>query len=89
MWLDAILDGPGGGLRETEDRLEVIPGIVPNLIGLPPGCRFASRCRARETHGLTICEKLEPELVEIEPAHAVRCWLYQDGEDHTAPLRPA
>jgi oligopeptide/dipeptide ABC transporter ATP-binding protein len=72
-----------------KDRLEVIPGMVPNLIGLPPGCRFSSRCRPRETHELTICEKIEPELTEVGPGHAVRCWLYQDGEDHTAPLRPA
>ena len=31
-------------LGKVVDRLEVIPGLVPNLIDLPPGCRFAPRC---------------------------------------------
>ena len=42
-------------LGEIKDELDVIPGNVPNLINLPPGCRFASRCRARVANGLTIC----------------------------------
>ena len=29
------------------DELDTIPGVVPSLIDLPPGCRFAARCRAR------------------------------------------
>jgi len=32
-------------LGKIKDRLEVIPGSVPNLINLPPGCRFAARCK--------------------------------------------
>src|SRR5258706_4063100 len=34
-------------LGEIKDKLDVIPGIVPNLVNLPPGCRFAPRCQAR------------------------------------------
>ena len=34
-------------LGKIKDRLEVIPGSVPNLVNLPPGCRFAPRCPAR------------------------------------------
>ena len=35
-------------LGHTKAALDVIPGNVPNLIDLPPGCRFASAvCRAR------------------------------------------
>ena len=41
------------GRRKAE--LAVIPGRVPNLIDLPPGCRFAPRCQARLEHGLTRC----------------------------------
>jgi oligopeptide/dipeptide ABC transporter ATP-binding protein len=73
-------------LGKVMDRLEVIPGSVPNLIDLPPGCRFAPRCAARTRHELGICTELEPELIEIEGRHAVRCWLYQDHADHRAPL---
>ena len=61
-----------------KEWLEVIPGRVPNLIDLPPGCRFASRCRARVDNNLGICTVTEPDLLEVEPAHKVRCWLYQE-----------
>ncbi len=59
-------------------RLDTIPGSVPNLINLPPGCKFAPRCRAREEHNLRICTEVEPDLIEYEPGHKVRCWLYQE-----------
>src|SRR5512141_2444145 len=42
-------------LGEIKERLDVIPGSVPNLINLPPGCRFAPRCQARFQYGLKIC----------------------------------
>ncbi len=74
-------------LGKVVDRLEVIPGLVPNLIDLPAGCRFAPRCKLREKFGLTICEQQKPELAEVEPQHTVRCWLYTDAEGHTAPLK--
>ena len=73
-------------LGKIKDRLEVIPGSVPNLINLPPGCRFAARCRARENYSLKICTATEPELIEVLPEHYVRCWLYQSTTDHQAPL---
>ena len=73
-------------LGKIKDRLEVIPGSVPNLINLPPGCRFAARCRAREKYGLRICTEIEPDLIEAMPEHYVRCWLYQSTTTHQAPL---
>ena len=73
-------------LGKVTERLDVIPGTVPNLVNLPPGCRFASRCRARVKHNLEICTKIEPDLVEVLPSHSVRCWLYQSKENHVAPL---
>jgi oligopeptide/dipeptide ABC transporter ATP-binding protein len=76
-------------LGKLKERLEVIPGSVPNLVNLPPGCRFASRCRAREEHGLEICTQRIPDLLETEQDHKVRCWLYQDAEGHRAPLSMA
>ncbi len=75
-------------LGKVTEKLDVIPGNVPNLVNLPPGCRFASRCRARENHNLTICNQVEPDLVEVLPGHHVRCWLYQSQGDHQAPLKP-
>ncbi len=64
-------------LGEIKDKLDVIPGSVPNLINLPPGCRFAPRCRARVENHLSICAQQAPALRPIAPGHRVRCWLYQ------------
>jgi peptide/nickel transport system ATP-binding protein len=73
-------------LGKVMDRLEVIPGSVPNLIDLPPGCRFAARCQARLKYSLSICTELEPDLEDGGQGHRVRCWLYQSHGDHRAPL---
>ncbi len=74
-------------LGKVLERLDVIPGSVPNLINLPPGCRFAPRCRERIKHNMQICSDIDPNLVEARQGHIVRCWLYQDHEGHTAPLK--
>jgi oligopeptide/dipeptide ABC transporter ATP-binding protein len=63
-------------LGQVKDELEVIPGSVPNLIDLPPGCRFAPRCRARLEYKLEQCVKQEPDLLPVGPSHTTRCWLY-------------
>jgi oligopeptide/dipeptide ABC transporter ATP-binding protein len=76
-------------LGEIKDKLDVIPGSVPNLVNLPPGCRFAPRCEARVKHSLNICTETKPELTAVKPGHEVRCWLYQNGAGHSAPLKAA
>jgi peptide/nickel transport system ATP-binding protein len=53
-------------------RLEAIPGVVPSLLQLPQGCRFAPRCAFVKPMHL---EK-EPPLKEVKPGHKVACWLY-------------
>jgi oligopeptide/dipeptide ABC transporter ATP-binding protein len=73
----------------VKEKLEVIPGTVPDLIDMPAGCRFAARCRARTDHGLTICTEQEPDLLPVQASHLVRCWLYQSSEGHRAPLAGA
>jgi oligopeptide/dipeptide ABC transporter ATP-binding protein len=74
-------------LGKIKDRLDVIPGSVPNLVDLPPGCRFAPRCAAREKYACKICAEKRPDLIEATPSHLVRCWLYQNAEGHEAPLK--
>ena len=73
-------------LGKIKERLDVIPGTVPNLVNLPPGCRFAPRCRVRVEHQLKACTEIEPNLIEAEAQHTVRCWLYQDAPGQPAPL---
>jgi oligopeptide/dipeptide ABC transporter ATP-binding protein len=74
-------------LGEIKERLAVIPGSVPNLVNLPPGCRFAPRCQARFKYNLTICTEAKPDLTEVKLGHKVRCWLYQGAEGFTPPLK--
>jgi len=54
------------------EKLESIPGTVPNLIFPPSGCRFHPRCPYR----FDPCDKKEPPLIEVEEGHKVACWLY-------------
>jgi len=56
-------------LRGDTDRLSAIPGNVPRIGNFPPGCRFAPRCPIAKPE----CSDKIPELVEVEPAHWVRC----------------
>ena len=72
-------------MGQEKDLLETIPGTVPNLIGMPPGCRFAPRCTSMIENELTICGEKEPDLIGAENGHSVRCWLYQSTEDHIPP----
>ncbi len=57
-------------------RLETIPGIVPNLSDIPPGCRFQDRCTAVQND----CKDTEPELHEILPGHTVACFHPFQGQ---------
>lgn len=53
--------------------LKTIPGIVPNLLDLPNGCRFQDRC----SYAFEPCAKKEPPLYELEQGHFVACFLHQ------------
>ncbi|MBS1913235.1 MAG: ABC transporter ATP-binding protein [Bacteroidetes bacterium] len=57
---------------ERLHRLRAIPGMVPNILQMPAACKFNSRCN----RAMEICFAVEPELVEMEPGHFVRCHLY-------------
>jgi peptide/nickel transport system ATP-binding protein len=60
-------------LGERRRRLEVIQGVVPNPLNLPPGCLFKRRC----PFAMPICD-VAPPLQEIQPGHLSRCWLTPD-----------
>jgi peptide/nickel transport system ATP-binding protein len=72
-------------LGDVRESLTVIPGNVPNLIGLPPGCRFAPRCVSRVYHDGTIPADAHPELLPVAQGHDARCWLYHDQEGRLRP----
>ncbi len=55
-------------------RLAEIPGLVPNLYDLPPGCSFFDRCPV----GREKCRTTNSQLVAVDAGHSVRCWLAQN-----------
>jgi peptide/nickel transport system ATP-binding protein len=63
-------------LGEVRNELATIPGSVPNLIDLPPACRFAPRCRERVEKAVPHCEDIHPTLQTLPDGHQVRCWMY-------------
>jgi oligopeptide/dipeptide ABC transporter ATP-binding protein len=52
-------------------KLEPIPGTVPALTALPPGCAFEPRCPLR----IAECAAAMPELRDAGPDHRARCIL--------------
>lgn len=56
-------------LRRGDERLSTIPGVVPNLLRLPQGCRFAPRCPMAGEG----CRSFPPELKAVSAGHLVRC----------------
>jgi oligopeptide/dipeptide ABC transporter ATP-binding protein len=56
-------------LEHDQPRLPAIPGMVPSLTQLPPGCRFHPRCpQARPA-----CAERSPRAIEVEPGHRAAC----------------
>jgi len=62
------------------DRLNAIPGSVPAIFDLPPGCRFAPRCCAMRP----VCETGVPALVGVGDAHRAAC-IRNTGYRFTGP----
>src|SRR5260221_299818 len=52
-------------------RLVSIRGLPPDLVRLPPGCKFHPRCLFK----VDKCLKEEPELEEVAPGQEARCWV--------------
>jgi peptide/nickel transport system ATP-binding protein len=50
-------------------RLATIPGRVPELSELPPGCAFADRC----PWVVDACRAAPPPALSVGPGHAARC----------------
>jgi len=56
-------------------KLEPIPGTVPSLTALPPGCAFEPRCPLR----ISECSAAMPELRAAGPEHRARCILVAEN----------
>ncbi len=56
-------------IGKKKEELEVIPGLVPNLIYPPSGCRFHPRCQ----FCFEPCNSKVPKSVEVEPNYFESC----------------
>ena len=59
---------------EEQERLQAIPGNVPNPLYLPAGCSFHPRCR----FAIDECKEAVPPLENTGGGHMVRCIRWDD-----------
>ncbi len=65
-------------LRTERDQLASIPGSPPDLIALPPGCKFHPRCAFASER----CKVEEPIAEFIGKRDEVACWHWREVESH-------
>lgn len=62
-------------ISEEEEKLKPkrikCEGEIPSPVNIPKGCSFNTRCTFKKD----ICMEVDPEMIEIEPNHFVRCHL--------------
>ena len=66
-------------------RLDVIRGVVPHPLNLPPGCSFAPRCPRK----FEPCDSAFPALADTSPIHGTACYLYTDEQDEVRNVERA
>ena len=69
-----LLSSMPGTDTDRSNRLTAIPGAPPDMTALPAGCPFAPRCSFVPDK----CKTDLPELDDIQPGHAIRCFVDVD-----------
>lgn len=68
-------------ITEEEKKLKpkkvISIGEIPSPVNIPPGCSFHLRC----PYKMSICSKVDPEMIEFSPGHIVRCHLFAKLEN--------
>ena len=69
-------------VSERHEKLVPIAGTPVDLLNLPAGCAFASRC----DHAMKICLKEHPEEIRVNENHIAACWanvlrMAQEGRE--------
>ena len=54
-------------------RLNTIPGLMPDLIDVPPGCAFHPRC----PEAFAPCDRVQPALLEMVESRFAACHLVE------------
>ncbi|HEY2576096.1 MAG TPA: ABC transporter ATP-binding protein, partial [Streptosporangiaceae bacterium] len=70
-YTEALFQALPDKAAEAGERLYSIPGLPPDLVNPPAGCRFAARCR----YATGKCREQEPELAAEVAGHQFRCFF--------------
>ncbi|GAB3925758.1 dipeptide/oligopeptide/nickel ABC transporter ATP-binding protein [Microlunatus endophyticus] len=73
-YVSALIRAVPSVTADTE-LIKPIPGRVPSLAELPPGCRFAPRC----AQAIDICQSVDPPLLLDAAEHGVACHVVNAG----------
>ena len=76
-YTQGLMGSMPGGARGT--RLVAIPGTVPALGALPPGCSFEPRCPRR----FEPCPTAHPGITEVGVGRRVKCYLHGPAVEET------
>ncbi|MCP4024083.1 MAG: ABC transporter ATP-binding protein, partial [Desulfobacteraceae bacterium] len=69
-YTEGLIGSIPGSIPPGEDLMQ-IPGMMPNLTSIPPGCAFNPRCPLRNS----ICTKDTPQLRDIENGVMAACHM--------------
>ncbi len=70
-------------LEDVDSELISIPGYPPDLLNLPPGCRFSPRCPFADS----VCQQKQPDLHFIGTQHGTRCHFPDRAEAFRAQAK--
>jgi len=65
------LIGAFPSIKAAKRHIASIPGLPPDLLDPPAGCRFNPRCE----YAMAVCKENEPESLEAHKGHYVACHL--------------
>ncbi|WP_326910869.1 ABC transporter ATP-binding protein [Sedimentibacter sp. MB31-C6] len=65
-------------IKVSTSRLSPIEGLMPDPMDLPKGCIFHPRC----PKCFDKCRTIEPDVIDINGEHKIKCHLYKKGKDH-------
>jgi len=82
-YTEALFQALPDKAAEAGERLYSIPGLPPDLVNPPPGCRFAARCR----YATDRCRAEEPPLAGEVAGHEFRCFYPVGPSERTSTGR--
>jgi peptide/nickel transport system ATP-binding protein len=68
---------PRGGVRKDQQRLDTIPGFLPQLGADLPACVYVDRCGLAQE----ICSQKEPPPYDVAPGRHSRCHFWQQAHE--------